>query len=295
VEEPQLRVAESKKTPPVTKPDAGISSLEDFPLPPPNPFSPKFPADKYVGLFPGFLNMYRDPENIYPSHVRVLDMSQSDFGLPAARQPLPKKYDFTFSGSDQDIGSEMQSDCVGWSMFCKNWSFAQQALEVMCGELGLSGVLVATKDKQDQKRCKIPASCEGKILQTKYLDQDAFHHYVRQSRFLFLPQVHDASPRVSTQALALDVPLLMNRHLIGGWKYLTPKTGEFFSDLSDFKESALRLLRNVERGGVYEPRKWVHDNYGDAICGKRLFQWIQDNFGDRVQLPQGTTALFPVS
>ena len=29
----------------------------------------------------------------------------------------------------------------------------------------------------------------------------------KQSRFLFLPQVHDASPRVITQALALDVRL----------------------------------------------------------------------------------------
>jgi hypothetical protein len=29
----------------------------------------------------------------------------------------------------------------------------------------------------------------------------------RQSQFLFLPQVHDASPRVITQALALDVHL----------------------------------------------------------------------------------------
>ena len=32
------------------------------------------------------------------------------------------------------------------------------------------------------------------------------------------------------QALALDVPLLMNRNIIGGWKYVNEKTGEFFND-----------------------------------------------------------------
>ena len=31
----------------------GISSFEDFPLPSVNPYSPKYPADTYVGLFPG--------------------------------------------------------------------------------------------------------------------------------------------------------------------------------------------------------------------------------------------------
>jgi len=270
----------------------GISCLEDFPLPPTNPFSPKYPADKWVGMFPGFLNMFRNPEKIYPSHVKVLDMSQSDFYLPEVGPHLPKKWDFTFSGSDQDIGAEWESQCVGWSMHCKNWSFAKQALEVMCGELGMTGVLVATKDKQNKKRCAIPKSCEGKMLQTTYLErQDDFFSYVRQSRFLFVPQVHDASPRVASQVLALDTPLLMNRNIIGGWKYLNSKTGEFFNDLGDFRESARRLLRNVEAGNVYTPRAWVTANYGTERSGKRFKKWIDDNFQDRVKLPRNTRLL----
>lgn len=273
----------------------GISSLEDFPLPPPNPFSAKFPKDKYVGLFPGFLNMYRHPEEIYPSHVKYLDMSQSDFCLPGAFEPMEKKWDFTFSGSDQDIGNAMESECVGWSMFAKNWSFAKQALEVMCGELGMTGVLVATRSKDDKRRCSIPKVCEGKILQTTYISQDQFWLYVRQSRFLFLPQMHDASPRVSAQALALDVPLLMNKNLIGGWKYVTEKSGEYFNDMSDFRESATKIVRNAQAGGVYEPRKWVLENYGDENSGLKLKKWIDDKFPDRVKLPEGTRLLIPNS
>ena len=140
--------------------------------------------------------MVREPERIFPSTVKLLLMSQSDFSLPPPQPQMPKKYDFTFSGSDQDV----RNDCVGWSSFAKNWTFVKEALAVMCGELGMTGVLVATKDKQDRKACSIPASCEGRILQTKFLSQNEFFSYVQQSKFLFVPQVHDASPRVTTQA-----------------------------------------------------------------------------------------------
>ncbi|CAE8700260.1 unnamed protein product, partial [Polarella glacialis] len=263
----------------------GISSMEDYPLVPPNPYTGKWPADEYVGLFPGFLHMFRDT-SVFPSHVKLLLMSQSDFSLPYPAQRVPKKYDFTFSGSDQDVNN----DCVGWSSFAKNWTFAKEALEVMCGELGMTGVLVATKDKQNVKACSIPKVCEGKIVQTTFLDQRDFLNYVKQSRFLFVPQVHDASPRVATQALALDVPLLMNYNLIGGWKYLNEKTGEFFHDMSDFRESLQRFKRNE---GQYEPSKWVREHYGDAISGARLKDFVEENFPERIMLPPGTLRLFP--
>ena len=174
----------------------GISSFEDYPQPPPNPFSGKFPKDEYVGLFPGFLHMLREPAKIFPETVKLVLMSQSDFSLPPPQPKMATKYDFTFSGSDQDV----HNDCVGWSSYAKNWTFVKTALEVMCGELGMTGVLVATKDKQGRRACSIPPSCKGKILQTKFLAQNEFFDYVRQSKFLFVPQVHDASPRVTTQA-----------------------------------------------------------------------------------------------
>ena len=187
----------------------GISSFEDFPLPPPNPFSSKFPVDTYVGLFPGFLHMEREPEKVFPPDVKLLLMSQSDFALPLKGPNMPKKYDFTFSGSDQDV----YRDCVGWSSFAKNWTFAKEALEAMCSQ-GVTGVLVATKDKRGRKACTIPPNCEGKIVQTTFLAQEEFFSYVRQSKFLFVPQVHDASPRVTTQAgCLLDVDWLWNIRL----------------------------------------------------------------------------------
>lgn len=50
---------------------------------------------------------------------------------------------------------------------------------MMCSpEFNVTGVLVANKNKQGTEACTIPASCEGKIVQTSFLDQKAFFGYL---------------------------------------------------------------------------------------------------------------------
>ena len=184
-----------------------------------------------------------------------------------------------------------------------------EALDVMCGELGMTGVLVATKDKQDVKACEIPKSCEGKILQTKFLNQDQFFGYMTQARFQFLPQIHDASPRVAAQALMHDLPLLMNAHISGGWKYVddqcteTPcplqghvdeqRTGEFFTDIDDFRDAVQKIVAKADEPLYYQPQKYMADNHGDNHGGVKLLKFVKDNFGHRVKLPDDITLLLP--
>ena len=97
------------------------------------------------------------------------------------------------------------------------------------------------------------------------------------------------------QALVHDVPILMNKHISGGWKYINDETGEFFHDMRDFKQQLHKILAKSKAKGTqfpsYHPRKWVLENYGNANSGKRLLQFIQDNFSDRVKLPKGTKML----
>jgi len=260
----------------------GISSMNDYPL------NEKI---DYVGMFPGFLHMMREPEKHFPPHVKTILMSQSDFSLPNYPErdySIPRKYDFTYSGSDCDV----LSDGGGWCDWSKNWTFVKKALVVMCGEFNMTGVLVATKDKSGRHALTIPKNCRGKMIQTTYLaKQGDYFDYLKRSRFAFLPQVHDASPRVSTQALALDVPILMNWHIQGGWKYVNDQTGEFFHDMNDFRESLRRILRNADIVKAYEPRKWVLENYGNAHSGKRLLEFVKEHFSHRVRLPRNTKLL----
>jgi len=229
-----------------------------------------------------------EPEKHFPPHVKTLLMSQSDFNLPDYPErdySVPKTYDFTYSASDCDV----YSDGNGWCGWSKNWSFVKESLGMMCGEFKLKGVLVATKDKSGRKAYTIPDSCKGLMTQTTYLaNQQDYFNYLKNSRFAFLPQIHDASPRVSTQALAFDVPVLMNYYIQGGWKYVNDQTGEFFHDMSDFRQQLQKILRNAETPKRYQPRKWVLENYGNLQSGKRLLDFVKEHFSHRVHLPKGT-------
>ncbi|KAL3806909.1 hypothetical protein ACHAXA_008919 [Cyclostephanos tholiformis] len=277
----------------------GISSFESFPLNSPNPYSHSNKNEEEIYLnFPGFLHMMRDPDEHFPRHVKRILMSQSDFNLDVperfGREHAydEKIYDFVYSGGDQDV----ESDCVGWASYNKNFSFVREALEVMCSpEFNVTGVLVANKNKADTKACTIPDICHGKILQTTFLGQDEFFGYIAKARWVFLPQVCDASPRVSTQGLAMNKPLLMNRNIMGGWKYLIPgQTGEFFHDMSDFRDSLRRILDNT-RGdkSPYKPLDLVKSNYGNEHSGKRLYDFVKEHWGDKIIFPVGTNALIP--
>jgi hypothetical protein len=255
----------------------GISSMNDYPL---------NEAVDYAGMFPGFLHMMHDPEKHFPPRVKTLLMSQSDFNLPEFSErdySVPKVYDFTYSASDCDTASDGHGWC-GWS---KNWSFVKEALPMMCGEFNLKGVLVASKSKNGRTKYSIPKECEGKMIQTSYLaNQQDYFDYLKQSRFAFLPQIHDASPRVSTQALAADVPILMNYYIQGGWKYVNDQTGEFFHDMSDFREKLKTILRKGDIKKGYQPRKWELENYANAHSGKRLYDFVMEHFADRVSCPR---------
>ena len=39
--------------------------------------------------------------------------------------------------------------------------------------------------------------------------------------------------RVVVEALCLGLPVVMNRNILGGWKYVNERTGKFFTDASD--------------------------------------------------------------
>jgi len=273
----------------------GISSFEDYPLDAMNPYSPRLDVNYFLGAFPGFLHMMRQPEKHFPPHVKTLLMSQSDFQLPDVLPEdllhVSKKYDFTYAATWPLGQSPTDSRCMGWSGYAKNWTFVKQALQVMCGEYNLKGVLIATRGEGSNERCTIPDSCQGQITQTTFVKQETYFNFIKQSRFSFVPQVHDASPRVATQALVHDVPLLMNKHISGGWKYINENTGEFFHDMSDFRQSLEKILHGAATPGTYQPRKWVLENYGDEHSGKRLLAFVKENFADRVTLPKNTRLL----
>ncbi len=69
------------------------------------------------------------------------------------------------------------------------------------------------------------------------------------------PNVHDASPRVLVEALSLNVPILVNRHILGGWKYVNGQTGAFFDNEENVVQMFSEIRAKQDRAEL-RPRQW---------------------------------------
>ena len=103
--------------------------------------------------------------------------------------------------------------------------------------------------------------------------------------FIFLPNEKDASPRVLTEALSMNVPALLNEKILGGWKYINNKTGVFFNSEKDVEVKVKEILDGVNNG-QYEPRKNFVENYGTQKSGARLKEFLYKNWGDQINIPK---------
>ncbi len=92
----------------------GISSFESFPLKSPNPYTAEYESEYYLNMFPGFLHMMRDPNLYFPTWVKTILMSQSDFMLDGPEKFRlehandEKIYDFVYSGG---VSSHLSCCC----------------------------------------------------------------------------------------------------------------------------------------------------------------------------------------
>ena len=97
---------------------------------------------------------------------------------------------------------------------------------------------------------------------------------------LFAPNGHDASPRVVAEALSLDVAVLVNADIDGGWKYGEhEETGATFSGADDVLSSYDRIVSNYARGRL-APRRWFQENSGIKNSAIRLEAFLELAVGE---------------
>jgi hypothetical protein len=54
------------------------------------------------------------------------------------------------------------------------------------------------------------------------------------------------------------VPVVVNRNIVGGWKYVNEDTGSFFTDENDVVEVYADLMERIREGRV-RPREWYRE------------------------------------
>jgi len=120
----------------------------------------------------------------------------------------------------------------------------------------------------------MPLVQQRKVEITDTLPHARLGDAMEQSEFFFIPNLSDASPRVAAEALCRGTPLIMNRHIAGGWKYINDATGVFFDGVDDFLP-AIQRLRALKAAGKLKPREWFSANYGPRRSSLRLQAFIE--------------------
>jgi len=210
-------------------------------------------------LVDAWFHPFRDSKNI--KNKNTLLLSESDFSDNIEKlknfDPSTKKikYDFIcYCPSDDTCDS-------GWNFHNKNWPLAKKTIEVACNKLNLKGVLIG------RGKCEVNVKDEN-LERYEKLEYYSFIEKISQSKFMIIQNYEDASPRVVTEALLVDTPVLMNKDILGGWKYLNSETGVFY-DENDIEEKINLILKSK-----YSPRKYFVKNHGIDISGKKFRDFI---------------------
>lgn len=149
-----------------------------------------------------------------------------------------------------------------WKLEAKNWTLAARCVPRLCRELGLRALVIGSADEE------FPAS-EGVTFREHVPWHELLAH-LAGARFLLAPNSRDPSPRVIAEALCLDVPILVNREILGGWKYVNRFTGAFFEGEYDVTAAAIVATRNR-----LSPSEWFRANHGPYLAGRRLLALIR--------------------
>ena len=243
----------------------GMCSFMDFPL-----SSAEDPLD-YGSVCEGWCHCFRNPEIYLPEHSPRILLSFSDFTDPAlvSRNSLGSladvpAFDFIYIGANQP-----------WKMRAKNWQLARECIRRLCGELRLRGLVIGIDPE-------LAPGMPG-LTVWPWLPREYFFQVLARARFLFVPNRLDASPRIMVEALCLDVPLLVNRHILGGWKYVSPASGVFFESEADILAAAQACLTRL-----VPATQLVHGQFQPGTRGAALHSLL-------LQIDPGFSAAAPLN
>jgi hypothetical protein len=252
----------------------GISSYLDFPGKIHNPHEDRFHEERnhdYTKMVSAWLHIFRTPPpNLLKSGLPMLLMAEADLKDPYVVPYDPnevKEYDFIYVCLNDGDGTKCEP---GWNWYIRNWDLAKKCLEVMCKKYKLRGVIVG------RENCEFTEYCSGIVKVFPFLEYGEFQTLMRKCKFLFAPNISDASPRVITEAICYNMPVLVNYNILGGWNNVIPGvTGEFFTDEKNVSTALDKLTTNY---GKYTAREWFMANRGKTISGAILATFLIENY-----------------
>ena len=233
----------------------------------------------YFQLTRGWLSCFREENNKkwIKQGFPCVNITESDFANYEQHLPDPsvkKEYDFIYICLKDGDKKPEDKDCpLGWQSYIHSFEQTRKLLDIMCEKFHLKGLLVG------RIGCQIPKNCHNLMELTDFMQYHDFIKQYNKCRFIFLPQQFDASCRAGTESLCFNLPILMNKDIIGGWHYINDQTGEFVDlyNFDSFEKTLGNFLKKLNNN-EYHPRDWFIKNYGKYNSGKRLLKFVQKVF-----------------
>lgn len=216
----------------------------------------------YINNLKDWFCCFRDPEHYgFTNKNNWVDISESDLYDVEKEPEIPKVYDFIY------ICNKDSDDCPkdGWNAINRNYKLAEVCLPILINEYKLKGLVVG------RIGCGLEQLYGDRIEVTDFLDWFKLQEKMRQSKFLFLPNIYDASPRVIAECITKGLPVLMNQSILCGFKYISYNTGEYFIDENDIRVSLDSLLKKMDK---INPKKWWEENYGKSRVTKKMRDFL---------------------
>jgi glycosyltransferase involved in cell wall biosynthesis len=250
----------------------GVTAYKTFPLKITDPSEDKFHQTdgfEYTKNIKVWLTCFNfnNPKysGLFNKDNHLIDISESDFYDLDTTPEIEKKYDYVYICLKDSDGCPLD----GWQSNNRNFKLALKCFPIF-KSLGLRGLAVG------RVGCDIE---KYNIETTDFLQWNELQQRIRQSRFLFVPNIDDASPRVIAEAMTKGVPVVMNRNIVGGGKYITLSSGEFFNDESDVINPVVKVLSTP---GKYDTRRFWSENYGSDRVSRRLSNFLKKFFPERM-------------
>ena len=263
----------------------GLSSYSEFPGKITNPHdvlndhNHKAYSYNYFDLTRGWCSVFQNNINqqIFPKGFPMIQCAESDFAKFKTHLPDPsvkKEYDFIYICLKDGDRKEGDKDCPQtWQATIRSYPQAKQFLDLMCKKYKLRGLLIG------RIGCEMPPNCHQLMDLTDFQEYSTFIKNYNKCRFIFIPNYAEASCRVCTEAMCFNLPVLMNKNILGGWNYINNETGEFFdtNNIDTFEPILDKFIKKLNNN-EYTPREWFIKNYGEINSGNKLMDFVKSVF-----------------
>ena len=198
----------------------------------------------------------------FPEGKKLYLLSESDFTdelwFPANEPSGGTEYDYVYFTFDSRHGMKTKGLYMLPPLIETAWGQALKGLVIdyadvkkrshQDAQLGSTGEHLTITRKRINKLEKNERT--GITIKRGDFSQNDVAKFIRQSKFVVFLSTADASPRLMTEALVCGRPVIVNRHLYGGWKYLNEDNSMSFGGsvgYQNMENNKDRIYRRMRR------------------------------------------------